>query len=90
MDEILYLEPDEEITSVIDKIKQSKSNRLSLVVPKEATLLQSVINLRLLSKEAINLGKEIALVTSDKIGRNLASRVGLTVYESLGSQRPEF
>ncbi|MCL5406996.1 MAG: hypothetical protein M1429_00650 [Patescibacteria group bacterium] len=88
MDEILYLEPDEEITSVIDKIKQSKAARLGLVVPREATLLQSVVNLRLLVKEAANLGKEIALITSDKIGRNLASKVGLPVFESVKNQQP--
>lgn len=90
MDEILYLEPDEEITSVIDKIKQAKSNRLSLVVPREATLLQSVVNLKLLVKEATKSNKEIILVTSDKIGRNLASQVGLTVYDSIKSNRPIF
>lgn len=90
MDEILYLEPDEEITSVIDKIKQSPATRLSLVVPREATLLQSVVNLRLLLKEATNLGKEIALITADKIGRNLASKVGLPVFESVKNQQPIF
>lgn len=90
MDEILYLEPDEEITSVIDKIKQSPNARLCLVVPREATLLQSVVNLKLLIKEANNLKKEIALVTADKIGRNLAAKVGLTVYESVKMQQPVF
>src|SRR3972149_8306883 len=89
MDEILYLEPDEEITSVIDKIKQSKAVRLSLVIPREATLLQSVVNLRLLLKEASIIGKEIAIVTADKIGRNLAAKVGLKVYESVKSEHPE-
>lgn len=90
MDEILYLEPDEEITSVIDKIKQSKNTRLCLVVPREATLLQSVVNLKLLVKEASSLGKVIAIVTADKIGRNLAAKVGLTVYDSIKTQQPIF
>lgn len=88
MDEIYYLEPDEEITSVIDKIKNSKSNRISLVVPREAILLQSVVNLKLLVKEAAKFSKEIVLVTSDKIGRNLAAQVGLTVFDSIKSGRP--
>jgi len=88
MDEIIYLESDEEITSVIDKLKQSKANRLSLVVPREATLLQSVVNLKLLLKEAESLGKEIAIITADKIGRNLAAQVGITVFESVKNQQP--
>jgi len=88
MDEIIYLEPDEEITSVIDKLKQSKADRLSLVVPREATLLQSVVNLKLLLKEAESLSKEIAIITADKIGRNLAAQVGITVFESVKNPQP--
>ncbi len=90
MEEIIYLEPDEEITSVIDKMNQAKSNRLALVVPREATILQSVVNLKLLAREAANSGKEIALVTGDKIGRNLASQIGLNVYDSIKDRRPVF
>jgi len=90
MDEIIYLEPDEEITSVIDKIKNSKTNSLGLVVPREATILQSVVNLRLLSREAGSLGKDIAIVTTDRIGQNLASQVGLVVYNSIEEQKPKF
>lgn len=90
MDEIIYLEPDEEITTVIDKLKNAKSARIALVVPKEATLLQSVVNLKLLLKEAVILNKEISLVTADKIGRNLASQVGLAVYDTIRDRRPIF
>lgn len=89
-DEIFYLESDEEITSVIDKIKQAKESRLSLVVPREATILQSVVNLKLIAKEATRAGKEIAIITADKIGRNLAAQVGLPVLESIKSPRPVF
>ena len=90
MDEVIYLEPDEEITSAIDKIKNTKAVKLGLVVPREATLLQSVVNLRLLAREAESLGKVIAIVTSDKIGRNLAAQVGLAVYNSIEEQKPAF
>lgn len=89
-DEIFYLEGDEEITSVIDKIRQAKASRISLVVPREATILQSVVNLKIIAKEANRVGKEIAIITADKIGRNLAAQVGLPVLESLKSPRPVF
>jgi len=90
MDEIIYLEPDEEITSVIDKIKKTSSANLGLVIPRDATLLQSVVNLRLLSREANSLGKKISVVTSDKIGRNLAAQIGLPVFASIEEQKPIF
>lgn len=88
MDELIYLEPDEEITSVIDKLKNLAGQRVGLVVPRDATLLQSVVNLRLLDREAKSLGKSISIVTADKTGRNLASQVGLEVFSSVQEQRP--
>jgi len=88
LDEVLYLEPDEEITSVIDKIKNTTTANIGLVVPRDATLLQSVVNLRLLAKEAAALGKVIAIVTTDKIGMNLAAQVGIPVFSSVEEQKP--
>jgi len=90
MDEIIYLEPDEEITSVVDKIKNAKAASLGLAVPRGATILQSVVNLRLIMREATALSKQIAIVTTDKIGRNLAAQVGLTVYSSVKEEKPVF
>ncbi|MCX6806613.1 MAG: hypothetical protein NT135_00600 [Candidatus Berkelbacteria bacterium] len=83
MERVVYLEPDEEITSVLDKLKNTEDKSVILVVPKGATLLQSLVNLKLLSKKAIELQKEIALVTADRTGRNLASLVGFSVYSNI-------
>lgn len=88
MDEILYLEPDEEITSVIDKLKKSESDSVGLVIPRNSTLVHSLVNLKLLKKEAEKAGKDIALVTGDKIGKNIAGQVGLTVFEDVHAKRP--
>lgn len=88
MDEIIYLESDEEITSVVDKIKNAHSANVGLVVPRDATLLQSVVNLRLISKEAGHFNKQISIITTDRIGRNLASQIGLPVYGSIREEKP--
>lgn len=90
MDEIIYLETDEEITSVIDKIKNSQNVSIGLAVPRNATLLQSVVNLRLIGREAKILNKQISIVTTDKIGRNLAAQVGLPVYNSVREEHPVY
>lgn len=79
----LYLEPDEEITSVIDRLKEIDDDEVAIVVPKRAGLLQSIVNLKLLRYQAEQQKKRISLVTTDKTGRNLASAVGLTVYQKL-------
>ena len=83
MERVLYLEPDEEITSVIDRIKSLKSKTIALVVPRDAVILQSMVNLKLLKKEADKLDRKLSIVTADKVGRNLASQVGLAVYDKL-------
>lgn len=87
--EIIYLEPDEEITSIIDKLRVIKDTKsVFLVAPKDATITQSVVNLKILKKEAENLGLEVGLVSQENIARNIASQVGLSVYESINSQKP--
>lgn len=87
--EIIYLEPDEEITSIIDKLKSlTEVDEVFLVAPKNAAIVQSVVNLKILKKEADKLKKSIAFVTSDHIGRNLASQVGIDVYETINASKP--
>ncbi|TSC65105.1 MAG: Uncharacterized protein CEO22_609 [Candidatus Berkelbacteria bacterium Gr01-1014_85] len=88
MDEIIYLEPDEEITSVVDKIKKSRAKQLGLVIPRSSSLIHSLVNLKLLKKEADGLGKAIALVTADKVGKNIAHQIGLDVYPDIHALKP--
>lgn len=80
---ILYLEIDDEITAVIDKLKNQPGSTISLVVPKRASLIQSIVNLKLLKREADKLKKEVAIVTTDKTGLALSRQVGFLVSESL-------
>lgn len=80
---IIYIEIDEEITSIIDRITESESEQLILVVPKGAKLFQSVVNLKFLKKESERIGKEIIMVASDPVVAALIKEVGLPVKEKL-------
>lgn len=82
MNEIIYLEPDEDITGVIARVKETESKAVSLVVPRGGTIAQSIVNLKLLKREIEKLGKTVSLVTKDKISKNLASQVGMAVFGS--------
>jgi len=73
----IYLEIDEEVTSVIDKIRKTEFTDVILVVPKDASITQSVVNLKLIKRKAEELNKNISLATQDKVARNLASKVGI-------------
>ena len=85
-DNALYLEVDEDITSAIDKLSKSPEGSVQIVVPKRSSMLQSIINLKLLKKAAEQSNKELILVTSDRIATDLAARVGLAVAPSIGAK----
>jgi hypothetical protein len=80
----IYLEKDDEITSVVDKLKNTDGVDLDVVIPKEAIMLQSVINLKLLKRQAEALGKEVTIVTQDKVGTKLAQQIGIPVVAKEG------
>lgn len=87
MNEIIYLEPDEDIVGVISRVKNISEPAVCLVVPRGANISQSVINLKLLKREIEKIGKVVSLVSKDKISKNLASQVGITVYSSVAEAR---
>ncbi len=83
MSKAIYLEVDEEITSVVDRIRKVKEKEVVLIIPKRAVVLTSVVNLKLLKRQAKLLEKEVSIVTTDRIGKNLAAQVGFPVYQKL-------
>ncbi|MDQ1284006.1 MAG: hypothetical protein QG620_354 [Patescibacteria group bacterium] len=54
-----------------------------MVVPKRALLIQSIINLRVLKKEAEILGLQLMIVTQDKLGKLLIEKAGILVQQKL-------
>ena len=85
-DHALYLEVDEDITSAIDKLRKAPGASVQIVVPKRSGILQSIINLKLLKKAAETAGKELILVTNDKVAGDLAGRIGIPVAASIGGR----
>ncbi|MEI6478446.1 MAG: hypothetical protein WCO52_05675 [bacterium] len=79
----IYVEVSDEITTVIERMSGSPDPVIALVIPRGALLLQSLVNLKLAKKTAADAGKQLVLVTTDKIGRNLAAQVGLSVVSQL-------
>lgn len=86
--DVIYIDVDDEITSVIDKITNAKSRVVALVLPKRATVFQSIVNMKLLKKRADAAKKHIVLITSEAGLMPLAGTVGLYVASTLQS-KPE-
>ncbi|MDO8240948.1 MAG: hypothetical protein Q7T51_03155 [Candidatus Moranbacteria bacterium] len=83
MHQTFYIDIDEEITSIVDRLRKSKSREVVIVVPKRAILIQSIVNLKLLKKEADDLKKEIIIVTQDKFGKMIIEKAGIVVEQRL-------
>lgn len=84
----VYIDVDDEITSIIDKVEASKHKIVALVLPKRAAPLQSIVNMRLLARSAENAGKNVVLITSQAALLPLAGAAGLHVAKNLQS-KPE-
>lgn len=83
---ILYVELDEEITIIFDRIKRMKIQDIYLVVPKQALLFQSLVNLKILKRKVEEIGKNLHVITNDRNGIHLATQIGLPVYDRVKSE----
>jgi len=86
--DIVYVDVDDEITAVIDKLQTSPKKIVALVLPKRAAVFQSVVNMKLLKRVAEESKKHVVLVTSESALMPLAGAVGLHVAKTPQS-KPE-
>jgi baseplate J-like protein len=80
--QLLYLEPDDEITSVIRRLRGADLGRVVLVAPGRSRATSSVVALRLLARAAAETGRSVALV-ADAPTRALAGEAGVAAFASV-------
>lgn len=80
--QLLYLEPDDEITSVIRRLRGADAGRIVLVAPGRSRATSSVIALRLLARAAADASRSVALV-ADASTRALAGEAGIAAFASV-------
>lgn len=78
--DVIYIEPEDDITDIITKIENSPEKITVLVPPKKAGVLRSVVNIKLIAKAAAAAEKTVVLVTVDPsiIKLAAASRIPVT------------
>ncbi|RLC82945.1 MAG: hypothetical protein DRI61_00785 [Chloroflexi bacterium] len=81
--QVIYLELDEDIISIRDRLDWVKAQRVILVIPKGNKALTNPIHMKLLLRKARDLALEVALVTRDALVRRLAREVGIPVFGSV-------
>ncbi len=82
----IYIDVDDEITAIIDKLKSSDKKIVALVLPKRAAVLQSIVNMKLLKRTAEDSKKHLVLITSEAGVLPLAGAVGVHVAKTLQSK----
>lgn len=87
MEQIIYVDPDDEITTLLDKVRRAREKEIVLVATERTRALETVINLRLLQRRAQELGARLALAIADRNSRQLAQELGFTVAASLEQLR---
>lgn len=78
----IFINQEEEIISIVDKILQSPDEEVTLFFPRGAQIFQSNINLKLLRREADNAEKQITIVTEDESGQKMALKNNFVVFNS--------
>ncbi len=86
--DVIYIDIEDDITSIIDKVKNASSPIVALVPPKRIGALQSVVNLKLLNRAAEGSKKRLVLITNDHALTALASGVSIPIAKNLQS-KPE-
>lgn len=84
----IYVDIDDEITGIIDKVQGSSGKVVALVLPKRAAVFQSIVNMKLLKRAADSSNKNLALITTEAGLLPLAGMAGIHVAKTLNS-KPE-
>ena len=83
--DVIYIEPEDDITDIILKIENSKEKIVALVPPKKAGVFRSVVNIKLIAKAGVTSEKTVVLVTVDPSILKLAASAKLPVAKNLQS-----
>jgi hypothetical protein len=84
----IYVDIDDEITGIIDKVRGSNGKIVALVLPKRAAVFQSIVNTKLLKRAADDAKKHLVLITTEAGLLPLAGAAGIHVAKTLNS-KPE-
>ena len=84
--DVIYIEPEQDITDILANIKASKNKIVALVPPKKAGVLRSAVNFKLIAKTARQNEKTVVLITTDEALRRLANSVAMPTSKSLSSK----
>ncbi len=84
--EVIYLEPEDDITDILTKLQQAEQKLVALVPPKKATMLRSAVNMKLVARVAKECEKVVVIVTADPAIVKMAMAAKIPVAKTLQSR----
>ena len=84
--DVIYIEPEDDITDILANVKSAKNKIVALVPPKKAGVLRSAVNFKLIAKTARQSSKIVVLITTDESLLKLAENVKMPTARSLQSK----
>lgn len=84
--DVVYIEPEDDITDIIARVKGAKQKLVALVPPKKIGVLRSAVNTKLIAKAARLSEKVVVIVTTDSSLIKLAAAAQIPVAKNLQSR----
>lgn len=84
--DVVYIEPEDDITDIIARVKGAKQKLVALVPPKKIGVLRSAVNTKLIAKAARLSDKVVVIVTTDSSLIKLAAAAQIPVAKNLQSR----
>src|SRR5258708_7024765 len=80
-EKIIYLGPEEDLTSLSERLEKTNAGHITLVIPPQ-TQLHSLVGWRLLHSRMRKLGKDVLVISSERQIRSVAKAAGFRIADS--------
>lgn len=87
--EKIFIDLNEELVFVLEKINASVAPKIIIVLPKSANVSSSLLSLKVLNRLIAKSNKLVAVVTDDPFGIKLGEKAGLVTLENPGEITPD-
>ena len=84
----VYIEAEEEISEIVERLKQHADPDVPIVVPPRSRLAQSRFNFQLLREYAGKLGKRVSIISTDAAVQAMAAEHGFQSYAGIDQFAP--
>jgi hypothetical protein len=84
----IFIESEEEIPAVIERLTRADAEEVPLVLPARSRFAQSRFNFQLLRDYSVRLGKRVAIISPDPAVQRMAEESGFASYRAVDQYQP--